>query len=120
MSKNTETETKNTHWTAFGLMGLGLMAAVGVSLANVSGNGKFDPSGLMQEQMGYSVVLDHYVDKNREISSTPTYQEQLGHQVVLDHFVSTAQAAQQQLHALKQEQMGLRYMLEHKANKRSR
>lgn len=120
MSKKTEQETQNTHWTAFGLMALGLMAAVGVSLANVGGNGKFDPNGLLQEQMGYSVVLDHYLDKKREMAALPTYQEQLGKQVVLDHFVSTAQAAQMELKAMKQEQMGMRYMLQHKANKRSR
>jgi len=79
-------------WTAFGLMGLALVAAVGIGLARSGemdamtvARGDFD--GAVQERLGYAITLDHYVHRARTLSWTWSWQERRGYMIAVDHWM---------------------------------
>jgi len=79
-------------WTAFGLMGLALVAAVGVGLAR-SGEmdamtvSRGDYEGAMQERLGYAITLDHWMDRAQTMSRNWGWQERRGYMTALDHWM---------------------------------
>lgn len=102
-------------WTAFGLMGLALVAAVGIGLAR-SGEmdamtvSRADYEGVVQERMGYAIALDHFVDRARTMGRTWSWQERRGYMVALDHWMDWS-------HGMMQEAMGWRITAEHFADR---
>ena len=54
-----------TQWTALGVMGLALMVSIGVGMARTGATPDGNLTAKEQERIGYSVALDHYVDKSR-------------------------------------------------------
>jgi len=98
-------------WTAFGLMGLALVAAVGIGLAR---NGEMDAmtvsradfEGAMQERMGYAIAMDHFVDRARTMSRTWSWQERRGYMTAMDHWMDRT-------HGMMQEAMGWQITAEH-------
>jgi hypothetical protein len=101
-------------WTAFGLMGLALVAAVGVGLAR-SGEmdamtvSRADYEAAMQERMGYAITLDHWVDQAHMKGRTWSWQERRGYMIAVDHWMDRTDG-------LMQEAMGWRITARHYAN----
>jgi hypothetical protein len=98
-------------WTAFGLMGVALVAAVGIGLARNSEMdamtvSRGDYEGAVQERMGYAIALDHYVDRARTMSRTWSWQERRGYMIAVDHWMDRT-------HGMMQEAMGWRITAEH-------
>jgi hypothetical protein len=88
-------------WTAFGLMGLALMAAVGIGLAR-SGEmdamtvSRTDYQGLEQERLGYAITLDHYVHRARTLGQTWSWQELRGYITAVDHWMDRTDGMMQE------------------------
>lgn len=80
-------------WTAFGLMGLALVAAVGIGLAR-SGEmdqmtvARTDYQDVVQERLGYAILLDHYVHRARTMSRDWSWQERRGYMIAVDHWMA--------------------------------
>lgn len=93
-------------WTAFALMGLALVAAVGIGLAR---NGEMDAisvsmtdyDGMVQERVGYAITLHHYVDRAQAMRRTWSWQERRGYMTALDHWRART-------HGMAQEALGWR------------
>jgi hypothetical protein len=101
-------------WTAFGLMGLALVAAVGIGLAR-SGEmdamtvSRGDYEAAVQERMGYAITLDHWVDRAHMMSRTWSWQERRGYMIAVDHWMDRT-------HGMMQAAMGWRITAEHYAH----
>lgn len=98
-------------WTAFGLMGLALAAAVGIGLARGGDTdamrvSKADYDGVMQERIGYAITLDHFVDRARTVSRSWSWQERRGYMAAVDHWMDRT-------HGMAQEAMGWRITAMH-------
>lgn len=98
-------------WTAFGLMGLALVAAVGIGLArggemDAMRVSKTDYDAMAQERMGYAISLDHFVDRARTMGRTWSWQERRGYMTAVDHWMDRT-------HGTAQEAMGWRIMAMH-------
>jgi len=102
-------------WTAFGLMGLALVAAVGIGLAR-SGEmdsmmvARADYQGAMQERLGYAIALDHYVDRARTMGRTWSWQERRGYMIAVSHWMDRT-------HGMMQEAMGWQITAQHFAGR---
>jgi hypothetical protein len=88
-------------WTAFGLMGLALVAAVGIGLARNSemegmtvSRGDFE--GAVQERLGYAITLDHYVHRADIMSRTWSWQERRGYMTAVDHWMDRTDGMEQE------------------------
>ncbi|MFQ5508223.1 MAG: hypothetical protein ACE5FN_02675 [Leptospirillia bacterium] len=90
-----------TQWAAFGLMGLALMVSVGLSMAfNNESDAVWvsmsDYQDVTQERMGNAVVLEHYVNKAREMGQDWTWQTRKGHETTISHFRNQSKGNRQE------------------------
>lgn len=121
-----------TQWTALGVMGLALMVSIGVGMARTGTGTEGSSYAKEQERLGYSVALNHYVDKSQKLVTNWNWQTELGHRVQSSHLRGQWRGTEQEvlgyttamdnwadrMHGMQQEQLGLQIVLEHQAKRR--
>jgi len=88
-------------WTAFGLMGLALVVAVGVGMARNSEMAAMSVSlddyhAANQERLGYAVTMAHFVERTHRMAEPWTWQVRRGHEIAIMHWLDQARGAEQE------------------------
>lgn len=105
---------RQSQWMALGVMGIALLAAVGMSMARMGSSGEMDGmsvsmtdyQAVQQERLGYAVALNHWVETAKERGRSYGWQEKLGQRIVLEHTLD-------RVHGAKQEALGWEVALNH-------
>jgi hypothetical protein len=88
-------------WTAFGLMAVALVVAVGVGMARNREMAAMSVSlddyhAVNQERLGYMVATDHFVDRTHRMGERWTWQVRRGHEIAIAHFMDRARGLEQE------------------------
>jgi hypothetical protein len=74
-------------------VGVGMARNTGMDQTSVS---LADFRAVNQERLGYAITMTHYVDRTRDMNGRWSWQERLGHRIAIAHWVDRARGVTQE------------------------